>query len=376
MSDSAKNNLHSLDPSLQAQIQEIKNLLTPHTQRIYLVGGIVRDLLRGEHNPKDADIEIYDIDEPLFDSLMQKLGAKSVGKKFFVYKYKDLDLALARKETKVANKHNGFFVEIEKSEKIACARRDFRMNAIMIHLISGELVDIYGGERDIALRQISIIEESRFIEDSLRVLRAVQFSARFGYKIEKSSLAIMQKIDLTNISKSRIFDEFEKLFGAQHLHLGWHYLVKLNILKKLFNIPITCQQYIKIYKILKKHSPHFPKYQYHFLYILATELGVRNKLFDSKVFSGEYVKNIKKQKKIPKKITPRFLLALSLKYPLKKWLGSYREDIASEAKRLGIYEMSYEPKESIQDVIAQGYERVEIKREYLRRAYGEIKNKK
>ena len=63
MSDSAKNNLLSLDPSLQAQIQEIKDLLAPHTKRIYLVGGIVRDLLRGETNPKDADIEIYDIDE-------------------------------------------------------------------------------------------------------------------------------------------------------------------------------------------------------------------------------------------------------------------------------------------------------------------------
>ena len=378
MSDSAKNNLLSLDPSLQAQIQEIKDLLAPHTKRIYLVGGIVRDLLRGETNPKDTDIEIYDIDERRFDALMQRLGAKSVGKKFFVYKYKDLDLALARKETKVANKHNGFRVEIEKSEEIACARRDFRMNAVMIHLFSNELVDIYDGARDIKLQQISIIQEDRFIEDSLRVLRAVQFSARFGYKIAQSSLAIMQNIDLDNISKSRIFDEFEKLFNAKYLHFGWHYLVKLGVLEKLFGIRVTCEQYIKIFKILKKYSSHFDKtkYHYYFLYILSTQLGVRKKLFGSKVFSGEYIKNIRKQKKIPRKITHTFLFALSLKHPLKNWLGSYRQDIANEAKKLDVYEESYKPKESIQGIIAQGYEKVEIKKEYLKRAYLEIKGNK
>lgn len=120
--------------NLQSQIKEIKKLLHPYTQRAYFVGGCVRDayLNISQENIFDIDIEVYDIPPKDFDELMKKLGAQGVGKSFFVYKYKDIDLALPRIERKVGVGHKAFEVAIAKDEQEASKRRDFTMNSLML----------------------------------------------------------------------------------------------------------------------------------------------------------------------------------------------------------------------------------------------------
>ena len=81
-----------------SELQEIINFLKPYTKRAYLVGGATRDILMSK-TPMDFDIEIYDIEYNQFKILMQKLGAKGVGKSFFVYKYKNFDLSHPRTES-------------------------------------------------------------------------------------------------------------------------------------------------------------------------------------------------------------------------------------------------------------------------------------
>jgi len=97
-------------------MKEIINFLKPYTTRAYLVGGASRDILMGK-TPTDFDIEIYDISPQFFEKLMLKLGAKGVGKSFFVYKYKNFDLSLPRIENKNGYGHTGFEVKITQSEK-------------------------------------------------------------------------------------------------------------------------------------------------------------------------------------------------------------------------------------------------------------------
>ncbi|MGM0623570.1 MAG: CCA tRNA nucleotidyltransferase, partial [Campylobacterota bacterium] len=88
------------------------------------MGGAVRDALLGRPC-HDFDLEIHGCSPKEFDALMRALGAKGVGKSFFVYKYKDIDIALPRTEKKIATGHRGFTVDLARGTKQASMRRDF-----------------------------------------------------------------------------------------------------------------------------------------------------------------------------------------------------------------------------------------------------------
>ena len=91
------------------------------------------------------------------------------------------------------------------------------MNALMIGLFDGELKDFYNGIDAIRDQNIALIDEKKFKEDSLRVLRSVQFSARLGFRLETKTLQIMEHIPLDDISPHRIATEFQKLFNAPNI---------------------------------------------------------------------------------------------------------------------------------------------------------------
>jgi tRNA nucleotidyltransferase (CCA-adding enzyme) len=364
-----------LDTKLKEQLSFISSHLHKYTNRAYIVGGSIRDCLN-QSLIYDIDIEVYDIDVNTFDDIMQKIGAISVGKSFFVYKYQDIDIALARSERQISNHHRGFCVSIENDEKKACIRRDFKMNSIMLHLFTNEILDIYNGIQDIQDKRLSIINETRFKEDSLRVLRAIQFCARFNLRCEKNTLSIMKNIDISNISKNRIFIELQKLFISKHLHIGWHYIYVLDIFKKIFDINISYRQYINIYKIFKNTKFNYidTNYKFYFLYIIFSIIKPNKKaFFDTNIFPNIYKKHLINQKYLPKNITNKFLISLSLKYPLKDFLGCYRNDIKQKAINLRVYQKSFIPKYTIQDSIQDGYKNQEIKQRFSYMSYKEIK---
>ncbi len=366
--------LEKIPPPFLSELQKIKNHLSSYTKRVYLVGGCVRDLLMGREL-KDFDLEVYDIEPELFDKLMKKLGAKGVGKSFFVYKYKVFDIALARREKKVSKGHRGFLVEVAKDEKEASRRRDFTMNALMINLFSGELLDLWGGVRDIERKLIRIVDKERFKEDSLRVLRAMQFSARLGFKVEKNSCEIMKEIDLLDLTKDRIFWEFEKMFFGKFLHFGLYYLSALEISKKLLNITISKEIFFKTALELAKNRDKFDKryYQYYFLYILSKNLNIS---FDKIALMinapNSYLKILRKQVPLPKEVSDKFLLTLSLDYPIKEWLGNYFDSVKERAVKLGIYEEKFKSKIKAEDLLKEGFRGRELGRELLRRKKMEI----
>jgi len=314
-----------------SELQEIINFLKPYTKRAYLVGGATRDILMNK-TPMDFDIEIYDIEYNQFKILMQKLGAKGVGKSFFVYKYKNFDLSLPRTESKISNGHKGFSVEICQNEKKASLRRDFTINSIMINIFTNEILDFYNGQNDIKNRIIRHIDDSKFQEDSLRVLRAMQFASRFKFKMAPRTINLCKQINLSDLSKDRIYKEFEKMFYSKYLYYGFYYFIKLDISKKLFNLDIPPTLFCKLSKIYKT-NPH-PSY---FLYHLKNY-----KKFDFDFFP----KNIKRpalMKKKSKKITNRFLMALSLKYPLKTWSILNNNCCKKWLIENNLYEKKYKP---------------------------------
>ena len=111
------------------------------------------------------------------------LSAKS----FTVYKLgHDLDVSIPRRERKSGRGHKAFVIEGDPSMSVAEAarRRDFTINAILQDPLTGELIDPYEGRRDLDQRVLRAVSSETFAEDSLRVLRAAQFAARFEFDIE------------------------------------------------------------------------------------------------------------------------------------------------------------------------------------------------
>ncbi len=203
-----------------------------------LVGGCVRDELMNIE-PKDWDLEIYGIESAKLREILGNFGeVNAVGEAFTVYKIgQDLDVSLPRRERKIARGHKGFVVEgdPEMSFEEAAKRRDFTINAIMKDVLTGEIVDCYGGQEDLEKNLIRHVSSETFAEDSLRVLRAAQFAARFEFEIAPETVEICRQIDVTDLPKERIWGEMEKmLLKAEKPSIGLQRLYDLNVVEQIF----------------------------------------------------------------------------------------------------------------------------------------------
>ena len=206
--------------------------------RALLVGGCVRDLLMNTQ-PKDWDVEVYGVEPANLRSLLDQFGPVNVvGEAFTVYKLgPDLDVSLPRRERKSGRGHRAFVIEGDPSMTIeeATRRRDFTINAILEDPLTGEVVDPFGGQKDIQQKILKAVSADTFSEDSLRVLRAAQLAARFEFDIDEETVAICRTIDLTDLPSERIWGEVEKLLlRARRPSVGLGWLHKLGAIDQLF----------------------------------------------------------------------------------------------------------------------------------------------
>ncbi|HXH70038.1 MAG TPA: HD domain-containing protein [Pyrinomonadaceae bacterium] len=220
------------------KITKLAETIRANGGRAMLVGGCVRDELMNVE-PKDWDVEVYGIEPQKLREVLEGFGkVDAVGEAFTVYKIgNDLDVSLPRREKKVSRGHKGFVVEGDKDMLFeeAAKRRDFTINAILKDILTGEIIDIYGGREDIKNKILRIVSRETFAEDSLRVLRAAQFAARFEFEIDAETIEICRQIDLTDLPKERIWGELEKLLlKAQKPSIGLRQLYELNVVEQLF----------------------------------------------------------------------------------------------------------------------------------------------
>ncbi len=360
---------HTLPYHLKTQFDSIKSLLKNITKRAYLVGGGVRDMMLGLPL-HDLDIEVYDVGEADFAKLMQKLGAIGVGKSFFVYKYGDVDLSLPRIEHKVGKGHKAFDVTLCYDEKQAAKRRDFTMNAMMLNIFTEELLDFYGGKRSLKDKVISLVDANSFREDSLRVLRGIQFSARFGCKIDAKTLRVMNTLVLDDLSKTRILWELEKLFGARYLHFGLYYLIKLGIFEKVFKLHFKKEKFLKTALEMARNQKNFtPKENtYYFMYFLENIGDIDIKTMIKYLDMPRVYRNIfKYQPYVEGEINDAKLKEIAIDLPISSWLGNYKKGVIARAKKLDIFDKLFDGDITVQSVIADGFEKEAIKKELKRR---------
>ncbi len=212
--------------------------------RALLVGGCVRDMLL-DIAPKDFDIEVYGLAPEKLTEVAKTFGEViEVGKAFGILKLKItspqpppskgggditdfappyeggvggglIDLGIPRSDSKIADGHKGFDVHVDPSMMPADAvlRRDFTINAIMMDPLTGETIDPTNGTSDLEQKILRVVDPVLFGDDPLRVLRALQFVARFDLVVDPESMSIMKATvpSLKELSPERLRDEWRKL---------------------------------------------------------------------------------------------------------------------------------------------------------------------
>lgn len=182
--------------------------------RALVVGGSVRDAALNMAS-KDLDIEVYGIEGPELEALLARhFAIDLVGKSFGVIKVKGIpiDVALPRRESKSGTGHRGFDVASDPMMTTleAQSRRDFTINAMAYDPLTGELIDHFDGRSDLD-QKILRHTSDKFAEDPLRVLRGMQFAARFDLTVAPETIKICQSITPEGLASERLFEEWKKL---------------------------------------------------------------------------------------------------------------------------------------------------------------------
>ena len=174
----------------------------------------MRDHILGREN-KDVDIEIHGITPEKLAEILETFGeVTKTGMNFGVFGLKkyEIDIAMPRKEKAVGRGHRDFEIDVDPfiGYEKAAMRRDFTMNAMMEDVLTGEILDFFGGREDMKNRRIRHVNDVTYQEDALRVLRAAQFAARFQFEIAEETRALSRTMSLTELAPERILGELNK----------------------------------------------------------------------------------------------------------------------------------------------------------------------
>lgn len=219
----------------------------PDTEpRALLVGGFVRDALLGLQ-PKDLDVEVHGVSPARLEDLLEQLypgKVDLVGRAFGIIKIHldediEFDVSLPRRESHIGPNHADLAVQWDASMNImdAARRRDFTVNALAADPMTGEVIDGFGGIKDMRNRVLRVTDRERFQDDALRVYRGVQFAGRFGFSIDPESFHLMKEMVedgmLDHLSKERITEEIKKLMlKSPKPSVGFELLRDLGIVER------------------------------------------------------------------------------------------------------------------------------------------------
>ncbi len=210
-------------------------------KQLYMVGGTVRDVLLNRGQSNDSDLatdarpnEIKQIVAPTHPNAIVLVGER-FGTVRLHYGSDIVEITTFRSEIYNPDSRKP---EVCFGDNLTddLHRRDFTINALARHPLTGQIIDPFGGRQDLdahVLRAVGDEPEQRFAEDPLRLLRAVRFAAQLNFSIESSTThsILQQAATLQKISRERIRDEMNKLLLSDHPALGLDLLVELRLMK-------------------------------------------------------------------------------------------------------------------------------------------------
>ena len=276
---------------------------------------------------------------------------------------------LPRSEIKTGKSHKDFSVSYINDPKIASLMRDFTINAMMMNIFNGEILDFYGGKQDLANKILRHIDSEKFKEDPLRVLRGVQFSSRLDFSIADETLALMKSLSLEHLSRDRINTELIKFFRAKHLEKGAYYLFELGLFKEIFGMQISMDDG---FLSDLKSAREFVDDERLFLYLLFGKFELDAKEILEKMRLPKSYFSILKQPYFKDMPSDKELMQIALNMPIKSWLGASNKERIERAKKLGIYEAKFDAKVDVAEILSAGFKNEDIAKEIKRRQELEI----
>lgn len=244
---------------------EIFNELILNGAKVYVVGGVVRDLILEKDidlSINDIDVEVHNVDSNKLVKILGYYGdVISIGKKFGVYKIKqinNIDFALPRTENKVGIRHKDFDVKFYKDIDLETAsrRRDFTVNAMMYDVSNDKIYDFYNGISDCNNLMLDIVNEETFKEDLLRIFRAAKFISRYDFKPSDKLIKLCKEMlfDEYDISAEMIYTEMDEAFNGNYYKSAIDFLFRigyfqgntdfLKIISKLNIDPKNCSTFL------------------------------------------------------------------------------------------------------------------------------------
>lgn len=209
--------------------------------RVYYVGGCVRDELMGRPS-HDTDIEVHGVSSGKLAEILEKIApAREVGRSFGIFTLScgdgGIDVALPRREVSTGKGHRDYDIVIDPwaGEMESARRRDFTVNAMMKDVLTGELLDFFGGMEDLKEKRLRHVDDASFVYDPLRVFRAAQFCARFGFVPDEATVDLCRRMTVTALSAERVRDElFKALEGSDTPSVFFDVLLKCGKLDEWF----------------------------------------------------------------------------------------------------------------------------------------------
>jgi len=231
-------------------LKELKNqswmkTLLYKSRGVYVVGGSVRDAFL-KKPLKDVDLVVEGMTIEEVEHILEVFGKINiVGESFVVIKFRpfrhvgeDFDIAVCRKDRKTGSGHKDFSVETKNVTILEdLKRRDFTVNSIAVKVDTGEVLDPFNGRIDLKNKILRATDETAFSDDALRIVRAIQFAARFKFGVNCTTLKLMKDNAhlLNHISGERILDEFNKiLLKGGSTKTAFELIQKTDIDKALF----------------------------------------------------------------------------------------------------------------------------------------------
>ncbi len=250
--------------------------------KAYIIGGVVRDILLGRN--------IYDLDFVVEGDAIEVAKKLSQKHNVSLHPFKEfstahlkignmkIEFATTRRET---YSHPGAYPSVEyASLKEDVIRRDFTINAMAISVNEedfGMLIDYFGGYRDLKDRLIRVLHPLSFVEDPVRILRALRFAGKLGFKLSRGTEKLLKQAIpfIQNAPKGRILNELklafmeEKVLEILELYRKYHVLEE--IIPDFLWSDDTQERLIRLKQLINWHKIAFPKevIDYGWLYLIV-----------------------------------------------------------------------------------------------------------
>ncbi len=223
-------------------VMEVSKVLNDNGFECYVVGGCVRDTILGE-KPTDWDLTTNAKPEDIQKLFTHTVYENNFGTVEIVFddekdiSSKIIQVTPYRTEGKYSDLRRPDEVKFSDSLEKDLERRDFTINAMAINPTDGSLIDLFQGIQDLTKKEIRCVgnPEERFMEDALRMIRAVRIATKLNGRIEKETKEVIKKLsdNLSKIPVERVSDEFKKIILTDNPEKGILLLEELFLLKNI-----------------------------------------------------------------------------------------------------------------------------------------------